>query len=95
MDQGKKSGKRKKVIVSAVVLVIIILVSFPGLIMWTGEHKLYSSVGGQTPDLTSAGMTVDDDGDVVCGGNRYRYDTDNINILVIGVDARGRDNTVG
>ncbi len=95
MDQGKKSGKRKKVIVSAVVLVIIILVSFPGLIMWTGKHKLYSSVGGQTPDLTSAGMTVDDDGDVVCGGNRYRYDTDNINILVIGVDARGRDNTVG
>lgn len=23
-------------------------------------------------------------------GNRYRYDTDNINILVIGVDARDR-----
>ena len=95
MEQERKSGKKKKMIVTAVVLAVVILAAFPALILWTGKHKLYSAARGQTPDLTSAGMTADDDGDVVCGGHHYRYDTDSINILVIGVDARGLENTVG
>lgn len=97
----KADSKTKKKILIFVTVICILLAALVSIlavvhgILKKGESQLKSGVAGQVSDMTDAVGCVQKDGLVMYKGQMYEYDTSNINILCMGIDARGEDENVG
>lgn len=79
---------------TVIAVFLLTIVSIWGL-MKRGERQLYDGVDGLMPDMSQAAGCVQNGSSIMYKGQLYEYDTSNINVLCMGVDARGEDEKVG
>lgn len=93
---AKQAGRKRKylIIAAAVAAALLLCIAFVPVSSVLGRKEFREPVTGNSPRLPGE-YSPDADGRVKYGGRVYEYDDDNINILCMGVDARGGENTVG
>lgn len=99
MKKADSKIKKKKLIfvtiICAILAALLFILAIVHGILKKGERQLKSRVAGQILDMSDAVGCVQKDGLVMYKGQMYEYDVSNINILCMGIDARGDDEKVG
>ena len=91
--------KKRKVIAS----IVAVCFSLALLSTWVmifgcmkrGEQELHANTSMEIPDMSSIPGCVQNGDQLMYRGNIYKYDPANINILFMGIDARGEDESIG
>lgn len=90
----KKKSKKLIIILSVILAVILIFISAFFVFLKIGESKLRDNVGNNTPSLPAMeDEVIPEDADAYYNGEAYNYNSELINILLLGIDKNSSDST--
>jgi anionic cell wall polymer biosynthesis LytR-Cps2A-Psr (LCP) family protein len=97
-DKNNKKNEYKHIalIIVTIAVTAIAAVAVAGaFISNAGKKHIQGELRGNTPELPSGCQDTAEPGVISYNGEKYEYDQDNINILFMGIDARGEDSNLG
>ncbi|MBQ6825308.1 MAG: LCP family protein [Clostridia bacterium] len=92
--KSKKKSKKLIIILSVILAIILIFISAFFIFLKIGESKLRGNTGDISPSLPALeDEVVPEDADAYYNGEAYNYNSELINILLLGIDRKSSDSS--